>query len=121
MAGRMIDEPVAGIAYNRVLDAVGRLENARRHADSVDVGAPRPRTAVTALLLDRLSRSPRASGELKRYAAHVAAGDTTWDRIEIDARPIPPEVSELRADPMVDWPANWPIEPDDQPYRIPWQ
>ncbi|WP_072806041.1 hypothetical protein [Rhodococcoides yunnanense] len=108
-------------AYNKVLDAIGRLEDACRRAENVVIGGPRERTAVTEALLARLARSRVASQELQAYAASVASGITTWDRIEADARPVPPEIVELRSDPSVDWPLNWPTEPDDQPYRIPWQ
>lgn len=51
----------------------------------------------------------------------VSAGESSWDRIEVDSRPTPPEVTELRADRFVDWPDNWLIEPDEEPYRILWQ
>lgn len=112
---------IDGEAYNKVLDALGRLETARHHADNTVIGGPRGRTVVTEALLERLARSIGASTELQKFAASVASGNTSWDRVEVDARPVPPEVSELRADPMVDWPTNWPIETDDQPYRIPWQ
>ncbi|SNT27762.1 hypothetical protein [Rhodococcoides kyotonense] len=113
----MIDDPAA----RKVLDAVGRLEEACRRADASPVAPIRKRTVVTEAVLERLARSPWASPELHAFASTVAAGGSTWDRIEVDARPIPPEVSELRADPSAGWPPNWPIEADDQPYRIPWQ
>lgn len=83
-------------------------------------GAAR-KTTVTVELLRRLAGSKYASPELRSFAISVATGDSSWDRIEVDAQPLPPEVSDMRADPMVIWPRHWPLPSDDEPYRIPWQ
>lgn len=117
MAGRVNDCD----AYKRVVDAVARLDEATRRAENTHIGARRVRTTVTIELLRRLANSKHASSELRAFALSVAAGDTDWDRIELDARPVPPEVSELRADPLVEWPRDWPLQSNEEPYRIPWQ
>ncbi|QCB49607.1 hypothetical protein E5720_09425 [Rhodococcus sp. PAMC28707] len=113
----MIDDP----SYARVMESIARLEEARRHVDSVTIGASTARHTVTAKFLARLAESPHASPELREFARRVSVKDTTWDRIELDAKPIPAEVHELRADPLVDWPGNWPLQIEEQPFRIEWQ
>lgn len=117
----MMDDPAALAARNRVLDSLGRLDAACRRAEATKISASTQRTAVTAELLARLSASTGATRELRAFESEVAAGTTTWDRIEVDANPVPAEVSELRSDPYVDWPTNWPLLVDDEPYRIPWR
>lgn len=121
MAGRMMDDPNVGVAYDKVLDTLARLDTARRRAENTTIGASRTSITVTEALLEQLSGSPHATPELRAFAAAVAAGDSTWDRIEVDSRPVPAEVVELRGDPLVVWPHNWPLDSDDEPYRIPWQ
>lgn len=116
----MID-PKDTPAHSRVLDAIARLEASRRRADNTVIGAPREKTTVTVELLQRLAGSKYASPVLQAFAVSVATGDSSWDRIEVDAQPLPPEVSDMRADPMVIWPRHWPLPSDDEPYRIPWQ
>lgn len=81
---------------------------------------------VTAEQLARLARSSAASHDLVENAGRVALGEYVWERIEVDAVPIPPEVAELKADSTVEWPAQWPLprrraEAPEEPYRIPWQ
>ncbi|MDV8021451.1 hypothetical protein [Rhodococcus sp. IEGM 1330] len=44
----------------------------------------------------------------------------------MDADPVPPEVDELKADPRVEWPDDWPMpiaesDAGAQPYRILWE
>ncbi|ORI12888.1 hypothetical protein BJD99_01570 [Rhodococcus sp. 1163] len=104
-----------------MLDSLSRLDAARRHADSVTIGSSTARHTVTAKFLARLAESTHASPELREFARRVSVKDTTWDRIELDAKPIPAEVRELRADPRVDWPGNWPLQTEEQPFRIEWQ
>lgn len=117
----MMDDLAATAARDRVLGSLDRLDASRRRAEHTSIGASGKRTSVTEALLARLSASARATPELRAFASQVAVGNTTWDRIEVDADPVPPEVSELRSDPHVDWPTNWPLHADEEPYRIPWQ
>lgn len=114
-------DPKNSPTYNRVLEAVTRLETATRRAENTQIGAPRERTTVTVELLRRLAGSKFASPELRAFALSVTAGATTWDRIEVDATPVPPEVSHMRADPLVEWPRDWPLDSYEEPYRIAWQ
>ncbi|MDJ0359734.1 hypothetical protein [Rhodococcus sp. H29-C3] len=117
----MTDDPAMSAARDRVLDSLNRLDAARRHAVSVTIGASTTRHAVTAKFLARLAESTHASPELREFSRRVSAKDTTWDRLEFDAKPIPAEVRELRADLSVDWPGNWPLQTEEQPFRIEWQ
>ena len=116
-----MDDPKNSPAYGRVLDALDRLKSARIRADNTTVGAPRGPVTVTAALLRELSESPNATPALRTYAQRVASGSTTWDRIEVDAIPVPIEVIHMRADPSVTWPRSWPLPHEDEPYSIPWQ
>lgn len=116
-----MSDPKDSPAHDRVKEAIARLEAATRRAESTHIGASRERTLVTVELLRRLAGSRYASPELRAFGLSIAAGDTTWDRIEVDARPIPPEVQELQSDPRVEWPRDWPLDSNDEPYRIPWQ
>lgn len=117
----MTESPAAEAARNRVLDSLRQLDATRRRVEATSIGSNSGRTSVSEALLIRLSISSRASAELRAFAAHVEAGATTWDRIEVDGKPVPPEVAELRSDPRVDWPAHWPLDRGEEPYRIPWQ
>ncbi|OZC68447.1 hypothetical protein CH251_20455 [Rhodococcus sp. 06-462-5] len=103
----------------------GELEAARARALDTDLKTTATHR-VTAELLARLASSPRASADLIHYAGRVASGECSWERIEVDADPVPPEVEELKADPRVEWPEHWPTpiaESDigSHPYRIPWE
>lgn len=107
-------------AYNRLLDSCAHLETARRRVESTAVASGRKNRLVTAELLIRLAASSRASDALRDYAARVATGECEWNRIELDARPVPDEVAELKTDPHVEWPPDWPLS-EEVPYRIDWQ
>ncbi|WP_156399545.1 hypothetical protein [Rhodococcus sp. Leaf278] len=118
--------PHARVAYDRLMASCGELESARTRALDTDVKPPAGTRHVTAELLARLASSPRASAALARFADLVASGECSWERIELEASPLPPEVDELKGDPQIDWPAEWPTpntedEVESQPYRIPWE
>jgi hypothetical protein len=122
MAGRMIESlpPHARAAYDRLMASCGELEATRTRASNADL---KTRT-VTTELLARVASSPRASADLIHYARRVASGECCWERIQVDANPLPPEVDELTADPLIVWPSEWPTSTTDalsQPYRIPWE
>ncbi|QII04328.1 hypothetical protein BH93_02185 [Rhodococcoides fascians A25f] len=116
--------PHARPAYDRLMASCGELEATRVRALDTDLKAPAKTRTVTTELLVRLSSSPRASADLIHYASRVASGDGSWERIEVDADPVPPEVEELKADPQIVWPLEWPTSTTEvlsQPYRIPWE
>ncbi|MDI9893369.1 hypothetical protein QM797_01415 [Rhodococcus sp. IEGM 1381] len=118
--------PHARAAYDRLMASCGELEAARTRALSTDLKAPAGSRRVTAELLARLASSPQASAELIHHARRVASGECSWERIEVDADPVPPEVEELKADPQIVWPSEWPSSTEEsdvgsQPYRIPWE
>ena len=117
--------PHARAAYDRLMASCRELEAARVRALDTDLKTTAPHR-VTAELLARLASSLRASSALVHYAGRVASGECSWERIEVDASPLPPEVEELKADPRVEWPEHWPTpiaESDigSHPYRIPWE
>jgi hypothetical protein len=78
---------------------------------------------VDSSMMYDIASLPGASAELKAYAERVGAGESRWNEIETLSVPVPPEVAELKRDPMLIWfPASGPSTPDDElPYRIPWQ
>lgn len=126
MAERMSEflPPHARAAYDRLMASCGELEAARARALDVELNARAGSRTVTTKLLARLSSSPRASAQLEHYAGRVASGECSWERIEVDANPVPPEVEELEADPQIVWPSEWPkstAEVPSRPYRIPWE
>ncbi|MDV6260897.1 hypothetical protein [Rhodococcoides yunnanense] len=117
--------PHARAAYDRLMASCGELEAARTRALDTDPKATATHR-VTAELLARLASSLRASSALTHYAGRVASGECSWERIEVDADPVPPEVEELKADPQIVWPSEWPSSTEEsdvgsQPYRIPWE
>ena len=117
--------PHARAAYDRLMASCGELQAARTRAVNTELPAAKTRT-VTKELLARLASSPRASSELIHYARRVETGECSWERIAVDASPLPPEVDELKRDPQIDWPTQWPTSTTDvdvgaQPYRIPWE
>lgn len=116
--------PRARAAYDRLMTSCGELEAARTRALNTDLKAPAGTRHVTAELLARLASSRRASADLIHYATRVASGECSWERVEVDAAPVPPEVEELKADSQILWPAEWPTpiaETGTSPYRIPWE
>lgn len=116
--------PHVRAAYDRLMTSCGELEAARKRALNTDLKAPAGTRYVTAELLARLASSRRASADLIHYATRVASGECSWERVEVDATPVPPEVEELKADPQIVWPAEWPTpiaETGTSPYRIPWE
>lgn len=116
--------PHARAAYDRLMTSCSELEAARTRALNTDLKTPAGTRHVTAELLARLASSPRASVELIHFADRVASGECSWERVEVDADPRPPEVEELKADPQIVWPNEWPTpiaETGTSPYRIPWE
>lgn len=116
--------PHARAAYDRLMTSCAELESARTRAVDTDLEASSGRRRVTAELLARLASSPHASTALARFAERVASGECSWERIEVDADPVPSEVDELKSDSQMIWPSEWPTpatEVPSRPYRIPWE
>lgn len=117
------DDPLLRLALQKMTDAFDRMAHTRAEIERTPVPSfGEPRTIDSALMFD-IALLPGASPELRAYALRVAAGECTWDEIETLARPVPPEVAELKRDPMLIWfpPKRTPTSNDDEPYRIPWQ
>ena len=117
--------PHARGAYDRLMTSCRELEAARVRALDTDLKTTAPHR-VTAELLARLASSLLASSALVHYAGRVASGECSWDRIEVDADPVPSEVDELKTDPHIVWPSEWSTftrehEVGSHPYRIPWE
>lgn len=88
----------------RVLTAAQRLETASlrvEHTVFEDLwNEPVP---VSEELMASLAAMPNASPELRHYGARVEAGECRWPDIEQFARPVPPEVAELKNSPSYVW------------------
>ncbi|MGW0177808.1 hypothetical protein [Nocardia sp. NPDC003345] len=97
-------DPQMEALARRVLNAVDDLETARLRLERTELAdlwsEPIP---VTESLLQRMADSPASSAELKAYAMRVAAGECLWCDIERLARPMPPEVPELKSLPAYEW------------------
>ena len=116
-----LDSPLRRI-HQAVTDLEAAVIRARRFA-----GADRDRRIeVDDALMEQLAATADASPELRLYASRVAAGQCRWSEIEVTARPVPPEVAELKTNPRIRW---FPEPPRTSPaagqewesYRIPWQ
>lgn len=101
-----LDPKIEAVA-RRVMNAVGDLETARLRLERTELtelwSEPIP---VTEGLLQRMADSSASSPELKAYAMRVAAGECRWCDIERLARPLPPEVPELKSLPAFEWKWN---------------
>ncbi|MFD4403326.1 hypothetical protein ACFWPH_11225 [Nocardia sp. NPDC058499] len=107
-----LDQGVESMA-RRVLAAAERLETASLRVERTDLAdlwnEPVP---VTEGLMAAVASMPNASAELKSYAARVAAGECLWPDIEHIARPVPPEVAELKNSPSYSWAWGAPPVPE---------
>ncbi|WP_245550806.1 hypothetical protein [Nocardia paucivorans] len=121
----MLDDPnldpeVEAMA-RRVLNAADDLETASLRVErTVLEDLWRDPILVNEGLMSALAAIPNASPELKAYAARVEAGECRWPEIELMARPVPPEVAELKNSPSYAW--TWDIpepvaEPTPPPQR----
>ncbi|WP_051026792.1 hypothetical protein [Nocardia higoensis] len=114
-----LDPHVEAMA-RRVLSAVADLETVglRVERTNLDELQAEP-SLVTDELMRRLAAMPIASMELKAFAARVDRGECTWSEIETSARPVPPEVAELKTSPRYTWVWTTPTAPPAQSeYRI---
>lgn len=138
-----LDPQVEAMA-RRVLSAATDLETfvLRVERTNLDELQAEP-SRVTDELMRRLAAMPIASMELKAFAERVDRGECTWSEIETLARPVPPEVAELKASPSYTWvwttptappvqseyqlqesgvvgPSDWPEDYEDYPTQRSW-
>ncbi|MFC8047600.1 hypothetical protein [Nocardia sp. NPDC057353] len=111
-------EPAIEAAARRVLDSVDDLRTVRLRVERMDVSALlRQPTVVTEELMAEFAALPHASPELREYAERVRAGECAWADIERSARPLPPEVADLKSSPRFVWPWTPQPEPPAPPPR----
>ncbi|MFI9413575.1 hypothetical protein [Nocardia gamkensis] len=93
-----------------VMSAVDDLRTARIQLENLDVHALLHEvTEVTEEFMSNLAAAPGASAALQDYAERVREGEYRWCDIEHLARPVPPEVVELKNSPQFEW--KWNPEP----------
>lgn len=117
------DDPVLRQALRKMTDIFDTMAETRARVQRTPLPSfDQPRMVDSSMMYD-IASLPGASAELKAYAERVGAGECRWNEIETLSVPVPPEVAELKRDPMLIWfPASGPSTPDDElPYRIPWQ
>ncbi|MEV0945340.1 hypothetical protein [Rhodococcus sp. NPDC049939] len=132
-------DPSVETAFRKLSDAADRLETVRiRTERTVIADLVNEPTPVTEGLMFELASMPNSSPELRAYAARVDSGECTWREIEQRARPVPPEVAELKDSPYFTWPwapapqppepktvssvgpTNWPDDYDEYPTPKSW-
>lgn len=109
-------DPAVEAAYRKLLSAVDDLRTARIRMDEFDIQAflDEP-TEVTEEFMQALAIRPGASPELTNYWMRVQRGECQWSEIEIWARPLPPEVAEIKSSDRFIW--NWSAAP--RPPEVP--
>lgn len=108
-------DPEAEAMARRVLNAADDLETAGLRVERTALeDLWRDPILVNEGLMSALAAIPNASPELKAYAARVEAGECRWPDIELFARPLPPEVADLKNSPSYVW--TWStVEPVSDP------
>ncbi|MEV0332141.1 hypothetical protein [Nocardia sp. NPDC050717] len=112
-------DPTVEALARKVMDAVDNLRTATIRLASIDVdelfdGA----TEVTEEFMATIAGMDTASPALKAYAERVAAGECRWADIESMARPVPPEVAEMKGSPR-EFTWKWSPEPPQAPASEP--
>lgn len=103
-------DPAVEAAVAPVRDAIDDLRTARIQAENMDVHAIlTDPTLVTEEFMSNLASLPQASPALQAYSLRVGDGECRWPEIESVARPIPPEVADLKTSPAFIW--RWDPEP----------
>lgn len=104
-----LDPDVEALVRN-VMGAVDEVRTARIRLENVDVPAVlHEPTEVTQEFMSDLAASEVASPALRAYADRVRNGECFWWEIEVRARPVPPEVADLKNSPNFLW--RWNPEP----------
>jgi hypothetical protein len=113
-------EPGVESMARRVLAAAERLETASLRVERTVLedlwSDPVP---VTEELMASVASVPNASPELRHYSARVEAGECRWQDIEQFARPVPPEVAELKNSPSYIWTWDAPASAPETPMPPP--
>lgn len=124
----MIDDipPHLRSAYDRVMGAVADAATVRIRSEKQRSGDWDMRLEVTEAMMDRIAALPASSPAIRAYATRVAAGECGWHEIEYRARPIPPEVDEIKDCGQYIWfpHATQSPEPEEDragPYEIKWE
>ncbi|MCC8928738.1 MULTISPECIES: hypothetical protein [Nocardiaceae] len=116
-------DPLLREAMRTMADALDRLSDARAEVERTPMPSfTEPRVADSSLMYFLASR-PEASPELRAYAERVSLGECRWQDIDTACVPLPPEVLELKREPLLVWfpPSQEPPPDDEEPYTIPWQ
>ncbi len=107
-------DPAVEALVRGVMSAVDDLRTARIQLENLDVSALLHEvTEVTEEFMSNLAAAPGASPALRAYAERVRVGECRWCDIEQLARPVPPEVAELKNSPQFEW--KWNPEPPPPP------
>lgn len=107
-------DPAVAAAVRGVMDAIADLDTARIRLEHTDIEALLNEPAVVdEEFMSNLAATPIASPELQAYAARVADGECRWSDIEQLARPVPPEVHDMKTSPRFIW--HWTPEPPPPP------
>ncbi|WP_459545144.1 hypothetical protein [Nocardia sp. X0981] len=112
-------DPAVESAFRKLMGAVDNLRTARIRMDNFDMQAflDEP-TEVTEEFMRALATRPGVSPELADYWLRVQRGECQWSEIEIHARPLPPEVIELKSSSRFVWQWNVaPPAPENPPHR----
>ncbi|UFS95472.1 hypothetical protein [Nocardia huaxiensis] len=105
-------DPAVEALVRDVMGAVDDLRTARMRLENLDIQSMlNEPTEVTAEFMSILAASEGASPALQAYAERVRNGECHWRDIELLARPIPPEIADLKNSPQFVW--NWNPEPSD--------
>lgn len=109
-----LDAEVEAFA-RKVMDAADDLRTATIRLTSLDVEQLfDSATEVTEEFISMVAGMDTASPALKAYAERVAAGECRWCDIETLARPVPPEVAEMKSLPQ-EFIWKWTPEPPQAP------
>ncbi|MEV6223260.1 hypothetical protein AB0M13_16555 [Nocardia fluminea] len=114
-----LDAEVEAFA-RKVMDAADNLRTATIRLTSINVDELfESATEVTEEFISMVAGMDTASPALKAYAARVAAGECRWCDIETLARPVPPEVAEMKSLPR-EFIWKWTPEPPQAPPPATW-
>ncbi|WP_410872289.1 hypothetical protein [Nocardia sp. A7] len=114
-----LDAEVEAFA-RKVMDAADNLRTATIRLTSIDVDELfNSATEVTEEFISMVAGMDTASPALKAYADRVAAGECRWCDIETLARPVPPEVAEMKSLPQ-EFTWKWAPEPPQAPPPPTW-
>ncbi|PPJ40112.1 hypothetical protein C5E45_03310 [Nocardia nova] len=107
-------DPAVEALVREVMDAVDDVRTARIRLENLDVSEIlHEPTVVDEEFMSNLAAADIASPELRSYAERVRNGECHWRDIEFLARPVPPEVLELKTSPHFIW--RWNPEPPPPP------